>query len=251
MRSQRPYSKSFIIEQIQRIAEDSGGKAPGRARFEKLTGIKDSDWLKYWATFTDAVIEAGYKPQKFSTKIPDEFLIKKLIELINEKGHFPSNNEVKHWSKNDSSFPSHSALHRLGKRAEKLEKVIEYCRKEKKHQGAQAICEQALLQYEEKPNDAEPETDEDINICGYVYLGKMDKYYKIGHSQDTGRRRYDIGLKLPKDFKIIHEIPTDDPQGIEKYWHKRFESKRTETEGEWFDLDQEDIRAFKRRKYFM
>ena len=43
---------------------------------------------------------------------------------------------------------------------------------------------------------------------------------------------------------LMHSIETDEPVGVEAYWHKRLAEKRGE--GEWFDLSTEDIAAFKR-----
>lgn len=80
-------------------------------------------------------------------------------------------------------------------------------------------------------------------ILGAVYLFKHGKYYKIGKTNDTVRRGNELKIQLPENLDLIHEIKTDDPSGIEAYWHRRFEAKRMN--GEWFDLNSADIKAFK------
>lgn len=94
------------------------------------------------------------------------------------------------------------------------------------------------------------DTSEEENIdsadskVGEVYLFKSGRYYKIGKTIDTVRRGNELRIQLPEKCVLIHSIKTDDPSGIEAYWHRRFESKRMQ--GEWFDLSSADVKAFKR-----
>ena len=71
---------------------------------------------------------------------------------------------------------------------------------------------------------------------------KSGKYHKIGHSNAPGRRGYELGLSLPEGIKPVHEVLTDDPAGVEKYWHNRFSEKRVR--GEFFNLPIEDYMPY-------
>ena len=65
---------------------------------------------------------------------------------------------------------------------------------------------------------------------GTVYLLRSGRYHKIGKSNSVGRREYELGLNTPEPCRLVHVIKTDDPNGIERYWLKRFEGKkRTES----------------------
>jgi hypothetical protein len=77
---------------------------------------------------------------------------------------------------------------------------------------------------------------------GTVYMLKSGPHYKIGKTKDFDARLGQIKLQLPFNVEVIHKIETDDPSGIEAYWHRRFMGKRNN--GEWFSLSEDDVTAF-------
>ena len=240
--------KEDILSEIRRTAKDNNDVPLGNIRLEKETGIKKSDWYGiYWAKRSDADKEAGYEPNKFSQEAYDkEWLIEQLIDFIKEKGKYPTIPEFKLKKRSNKDFPSITTFYNLGKQHEVARKVIEYCKKNNVFPDVIEICK-PICKSDETNNAIEQNDNADENDYGFVYLIKHDKDYKIGKAKHAGKRNYDLGLILPRDIEKIHVIRTDDPAGIEKYWHDRFKDKRGK--GEWFNLTSQDVKTFKRRKF--
>jgi hypothetical protein len=238
-------NKEHIISEIKRTADENKSIPLGCARFKKETGIKISDWYgKYWIRWSDALLEAGYPPNIFQSAYDEDFLIEKLIELIKELGHFPITAEIRIKGHNDKSFPSHNTFSRFGKRHELIQKIISYCETHSVPDSIINACKTAL-------GNSNPERSQEIidqqSEFEFVYLMKSGRYFKIGRSKSAERREFELKIQLPENLELIHKIKTDDPTGIEKYWHDRFKDKRKG--GEWFDLSASDVRDFKRRKF--
>ena len=236
-------NKQEILLEIKRITNESHGKAPGFQRFAAETGVRESDWYPHlWLRWSDAISEAGCQPNAFVTAYDADFLIKKYIELIRELDRFPIEGELIIKGKNDKNFPSSRSFYRLGSKQERVQKIIEYCQGKSEFDDIIPLCS-IVIESKRKETDS---TNSDSGNVGYVYLVRHGtrNEYKIGRTYNPIRREGELRLELPEKVQPIHYIKTDDPAGIENYWHERFASKRKE--GEWFSLTSEDVRAFKR-----
>jgi hypothetical protein len=240
-------TKEYILDAIRKAAIENNGIALGMGKFFDRTGIRREDWEgKIWAKWSDAIKEAGYEPNEFSSPAFDiDWIMLKVIELIRELNQFPSRPQFKIKNYKDKSFPTSTTLtNRLGNKSDMITSIIEFCNKNEGYDDVISICSAINV----KPillNDNKVIGSNDE--LGYVYLTKSGKYYKIGKSNHVGRRDYELKIQLPEKVQLIHQISTDDPSGIEIYWHNRFSKKRKN--GEWFELNNEDIRVFKRRKF--
>lgn len=230
-----------ILAAIKRTADENGGKPLGRMRFQSVTGIGKSDWVRYWPKFSNAQRDAGFTPNELARAYPDDFLFEKAIELTRELGHYPTYDEFITKVHNAPDFPSHGAFRRLGTKPQFVAKLKAWCADKPQYGDIVALIpsiSEGLLP-EMATGDAE------TNGYGFVYLLRGHPgEYKIGYTKLVDRRVAELGAIASVEPKLIHEIKTDDPSGVEAYWHKRFESKHMR--GEWFRLDSHDVKAFKR-----
>ncbi|MBI3210706.1 MAG: GIY-YIG nuclease family protein [Candidatus Solibacter usitatus] len=241
-------TKQQILGEIKRTTAVNGGSPLGKSRFYTETGIKQTDWYgKYWARWGDAVKEAGFVPNQLQVGIEEEAVLLNVANLARDLGRFPVAGDLRLKSRIEKAFPSHTTvLSRLGSKADRIMKVLEYCQTHEGYDDVARICEQARDHHVEliTVKDENGENDEAV---GTVYLLKSGRNYKIGRSNAVGRREYELAIQLPEKAALVHEIRTDDPVGIEAYWHGRFKPKRKN--GEWFELDAQDVKAFRRRKF--
>jgi hypothetical protein len=236
--------KEYILEEIRRTAKQNGGAPLGVRMFLRETGIKEADWKgKHWVRWGDAVREAGFAPNKLTVAYEESALIEKFIAVMREVGRFPVVAELRMKGRSDASIPNDKTFARFGNKQQFAAKILDYCRERPGHDDVMVLCAAVVGPQRAQVGD-EKETGENI---GFVYLIKAGRFYKIGRSNSVGRREYELGIQLPEKAATVHAIRTDDPVGIEGYWHRRFETKRKN--GEWFELNANDVAVFKRRKF--
>jgi hypothetical protein len=170
-------------------------------------------------------------------------LLKKYATFAQQLGRLPTDADLRLKARTDADFPHDRPFRRLGSKCKLIAQLLDYCRKCDGLEDVASWCEAYTREHSVRVEAARQDNVE----MGAVYLVRSGRYYKIGKSNAAGRRQYELSLLLPDPVKTVHIIRTDDPSGIEAYWHRRFAEKRKS--GEWFDLDAADVAAFKRRRF--
>ena len=235
--------RQTILHEIKQLTAASGGRVPGRRAFERDTGIRESDWLGvYWARWGDAVAEAGFAPNQMQGRADRNELLDKLATLCRELGRMPTSAELQLKRASDATFPSYKTFEaNFGAK----DNIVWELRQWLVERGDQSEILELLPPG--RPNLVSRDRVKPVVTEGYVYLLQSGQHYKIGRSEELEKRVKQISVALPESVKLAHAIRTDDPAGIEAYWHRRFADRRAN--GEWFKLMPADVLAFKRRKY--
>ena len=234
-------SKELLLSTYRRIVDRNNGRKIGERVFIRETGFSHHLWKGgYWRSWSDFQRAAGFAPNVATERIPDEVILRRLADLTLEHGTFPTEPDIMLKRKSDPTFPSKATYRRYGGRDALRERLREFC-----FQNSELSAVLEILDENVDTNFAQ-RTQKRV-VKGFVYLIRSGKSYKIGRSNAAGRRLRELAIQLPQKPNTVHVIETDDPEGIEQYWHRRFAEKRQE--GEWFVLTKEDIQAFKARRY--
>lgn len=238
--------RDHILAEIKRVASEAGGAAPGKRTFEAATGIRESDWLgRYWARWGDAVADAGLTPNTLQAALGRETLLEQLAIAVRQVGHAPTKPELRLYARSKPGFPAYNTFSsQLGAKAEVFNALRDWVATEAEFADVAAILgpRPAI-----PPNQSSKAPRVTAATDGFVYLIRSGAYHKVGRSEDLERRIKSIAVALPDKAVLEHSIRTDDPAGIETYWHRRFVDRRVN--GEWFKLTAADVKAFKRRTF--
>jgi hypothetical protein len=237
-------TKEAILSEIRRASAEGGGRI-GLAAFLRRTGISESQILgKHWATWNEALTDAGIETASFQTpKTPEETVLEAFARLVVRLGKWPTDNVLSLERRRDPSFPSLGVIKRLRKEVDLKAKLLAHCA----GRDDLALAGQVAARQPESESDERGPLGR-ATVSGYVYMMRSGRRYKIGHTNSPARRHREVRLHLPDPTRVVHSIETDDPSGIEAYWHRRFASKRVH-DTEFFELDARDVAAFKRRRY--
>lgn len=229
--------REFILAEIKRIAAESGGKSPGRDSFAKQTGITPAKWTGvYWAKWSDALADAGLTANSLQQRLDSRTIAASIARFSREIGRIPTRAELKLRAQTDKSLPSLSAIGNHFPTNDELTAAL------RKLAAAPEYADIAAL-LPSQSSAARP-AGKVKAADGVVYLLKSGQHYKIGRTDNIERRVREISVALPEAMVLVHAIRTDDPTGIEAYWHRRFADHRAN--GEWFGLSPEDVKACRR-----
>jgi len=236
--------RNTIVSEIQRLAFANDGRAPGQRAFVRETGIRENEWLGViWARWGDALVDAGFAPNQMQGRTEVAELFERLVDAVRHYGRIPTKAELQLRRAQDPTFPSHKTFSaHFGSK----ENLVREFRNWLVESGDPSGLLSSLPAEE---SSVAPRTGRTATAMpeGYVYLLQSGRHFKIGRSDELEKRVKQISIALPETVKLAHAIRTDDPPGIEAYWHRRFADRRAN--GEWFKLEPADVIAFKKRKF--
>jgi hypothetical protein len=234
--------RSELIRRIREVAKRRG-EGIGSEAFSQEAGISSYE-LKLHGRWNDLKREAGLATRDFmKPKLPTGQVIEALARIMIRDRAWPTRLDLQRARRRDRSMPDWRVFESVRDEPEFFENLLKLCAERAEFRDLiEVVKSQAAARLDAPPVDVS------ARVRGYVYMMRSGRRYKIGRTNSPSRRHREVKIDLPDPTSIVHTIETDDPSGIEEYWHKRFAEKRVR-ETEFFELSQSDVAAFKRRRY--
>jgi len=242
MMRQDLHFRYHILNEIRRLATQTG-KAPSEALFARDTLISEQQWKdKFWPRWGDALNEAGFGRVTRNQQLRADEVLVKIVDACRTFGKVPTYAEMDEYRRINPDLPGNKIIAKhFSDRAGLVLALSNLAVTNEEFSDLKALLPRQIPFARESASRSNRTTD------GFVYLIKSGAYYKIAQTETIETPPNQTSTALAIKTVIVHTIRTDDPQGIEAYWHNRFKQKRTT--GGWFNLSPADISAFQKRKY--
>ncbi|MGE7469787.1 GIY-YIG nuclease family protein [Bosea sp. NPDC003192] len=172
-------------------------------------------------------------------RLDRDAILREIAQAARHLGKVPTHGELRIYGRGKPGFPSHTTISTALAGVVLAEALREWIAANPEFADIATVLPDTPAA--PKPHPSRRPAD------GSVYLIQSGAHHKIGRSDELERRVKEIRTALPDKAELVHVIATDDPAGIEAYWHRRFANRRAN--GEWFKLTVADVAAFKRRRF--
>jgi hypothetical protein len=237
--------KQFVVD-IYRKQVDVYGKVLGQAVFLRQTGMSSFPWRGgYWRSWSEFQAECGFTPNKPKLKSPRGVLLHHYALLALELKRLPTYPDMKLRRKQEPSFPSSETFMTLGTHDQFMLKLEAFC------EGKPEFAPVAAMLAERRRHFITRDRSGHKAVRGFVYLCRAGqpehKTYRLGHEHGGYRLGRRLATRLSFRRDTIHVIDTDDPEGIERYWRRRFRPYLMRRNV--YRLDWDDVIAFRLRRF--
>lgn len=237
--------KEAIAEAYMQMVKEQGGKPLSRTAFLQKTLLPENIWSGgHWRSWAHFQFELGLEPTLQAKRTPDEVLLRRFAELALKLNKLPSLADFRMERRKDPTLPCYDCFHRMAQREELLTMVELFCEDKPEFTPVTELLRQRRAIFMTRKREQKRK-----RCQGFVYLlrGGEVRMFRLGAARAHGSEFIRKTKALSLRPETVHMIDTDDPEGIEDYWRRRF--SRQHLKDNLYRLDSNDLMAFRRRKY--
>ena len=212
-------SRDELLDEIRRVAGEIG-RTPGMGVFRDRTKITKHEWQEHFVTWGEAVRSAGLSPNLLQQKTDVETFLLQLAQVTKKLGRMPTQVHWRHEQRQNPELCSKGTFETLlGNKDGRLRALRAWVEVHDEYRDVLPLIESEIT-----PNRRESRPGVSVRqmktVKGVVYLKRFGRTgYKIGKSANPESRYRQLSSGTLEPVKHVHEIATDDPDGIERYWH--------------------------------